>query len=184
MIFEAEYFEVQGPVLIKPKVFADERGYFFESFAQKDLAKIGIDQPFLQDNQAYSHKGTLRGLHFQKNPYAQSKLVRVTSGKVLDVAVDLRKNSPTYGAHVMVMLDAVDHHLFYIPQGFAHGYLVVSDTCTFQYKCDQYYTPASEGGIRFDDPNLKIVWPDLSLDYKVSDRDQHLPLLDPDIHAF
>lgn len=177
MIFEAEYFNIAGPVLIKPRVFADARGYFFESFSKRDLAKAGIECEFVQDNQSYSSKGTLRGLHFQHPPFAQSKLVRVSLGSVLDIAVDLRPDSSTYGQYVAVELTDQNHHLFFIPQGFAHGYLVLSDQAVFLYKCDNYYNPGAEGGLKYDDPNLKIQWPDLGTEFMISDKDNKLPHL-------
>lgn len=177
MIFEAEYFNIAGPVLIKPRVFADARGYFFESFSKRDLANAGIECDFVQDNQSYSTKGTLRGLHFQHPPFAQSKLVRVSSGSVLDIAVDIRSDSATYGQYIAVELTDQNHHLFFIPQGFAHGYLVLSDQAIFLYKCDNYYNPGAEGGIKYDDPNIKIQWPDLGTEFMISDKDNKLPYL-------
>lgn len=176
MIFEAEHFHINGLVLIKPKIFGDERGYFFESYAKKDLESIGIECAFIQDNQAHSSKGVLRGLHFQKDPYAQAKLVRVTQGRVYDVALDIRHGSPTYGQYAAVELTDTNHHIFFIPKGFAHGYLVLSESAMFQYKCDAYYHPAAEGGIRYDDPSLSIPWPRLDVPYQVSAKDLSLTL--------
>ncbi len=177
MIFEKELFDIEGPILIKPKVFSDARGYFFESFSRNDLLKAGISSEFVQDNQAFSSKGTLRGLHFQNPPYAQSKLVRVTQGSVWDVAVDIRVDSSTYGKYLAVELNDQNHHIFFIPSGFAHGYLVLSDTAMFLYKCDQYYHPHSEGGIRFDDPSINISWPVIDASFLISDKDKNLPFL-------
>lgn len=177
MIFETEHFEIEGPVLIKPKVFSDSRGYFFESFSKRDLTKAGIDCDFVQDNQAYSSRGILRGLHYQNPPHHQSKLVRVSQGKVLDVAVDLRPESKTYGKYIAVELSDQNHSIFFIPSGFAHGYLVLSDTAMFLYKCDNYYAPASEGGIRYNDPTVDIAWPLLDIDFIISEKDLKLPLL-------
>lgn len=176
MKFEAEHFNIKGLVLIKPKIFGDERGYFFESYAKKDLEAAGIQCEFIQDNQAFSSKGVLRGLHYQKESYAQAKLVRVTQGSVFDVAVDIRRDSPTYGQYATVVLSDTNHHIFFIPKGFAHGYLVLSDSALFQYKCDAYYHPAAEGGIRYDDPSLSVPWPSLNTPYQVSAKDLALPL--------
>lgn len=178
MIFEAEHFHIKGLVLLKPKLFGDERGYFFESYSKKDLISAGIECEFVQDNQAMSSKGVLRGLHFQKDPFGQSKLVRVTQGKVYDVAVDMRKDSTTFGEYVAVELSDENHYMLFIPKGFAHGYLVLSDHTLFQYKCDSYYHPHSEAGIKFDDPKLNIEWPLLELPYHVSNKDLSLPFLD------
>ena len=177
MIFETEYFDIKGPVLIKPRIFADDRGYFFESFSKRDLEKAGIHSEFVQDNQSFSCKGTLRGLHFQHPPYAQSKLVRVSMGSVLDVAVDIRPGSSTYGRYIAVELSDQNHHMFFIPQGFAHGYLVLSDHAVFLYKCDNYYQPTAEGGIKYNDPALKIKWPELGTEFIVSPKDSSYPFL-------
>jgi dTDP-4-dehydrorhamnose 3,5-epimerase len=163
-------------VIIHPTVFEDERGYFMESYNQQKLEEAGIHIPFLQDNQSFSKRGTLRGLHYQNPPYAQTKLVRVLEGEIIDVAVDLRKNSPTYGQHFAIRLSAENKKQLLIPQGFAHGFSVISETATVLYKCDQFYNKASEGGIRFDDPALNIDW---GIDLKaaiVSEKDQILPL--------
>lgn len=177
MLFEIEYFHIKGPILIKPRVFSDTRGYFFESFSKRDLEKVGIDYEFVQDNQSYSTKGTLRGLHFQHSPYAQSKLVRVSLGSVLDIAVDIRPESLTFGQYIAVELTDQNHHLLFIPQGFAHGYLVLSDHAVFLYKCDNYYQPGAEGGIRYNDPNIDIKWPDVGAEFMVSEKDKKLPYL-------
>lgn len=165
-------------LVIVPRVFNDDRGYFFESFNEKTFAEItGMHIRFIQDNQSYSTKGVLRGLHFQKGEFAQSKLVRVTKGEVLDVAVDLRKGSPTYGQHHAVTLSAENFHQLFIPKGFAHGFIVLSDDAIFQYKCDGFYNKQSEGGVYYADPALGIDWGlDKSL-YIVNEKDEQLPLL-------
>lgn len=148
---------IQGLIEIFPKVFPDSRGYFFESFRQDWLESKGVHESWVQDNQSFSQKGTVRGLHFQRAPFAQAKLVRVISGKVLDVALDLRKDSRTFGQVYSTILDAERFNLFYIPAGFAHGFSVLEDA-TFAYKCSNYYHKASEGGIRWNDPQLGIDW--------------------------
>ncbi len=150
--------EIEGLYIIEPKLFGDARGYFFESFNKREFEeKIGnID--FVQDNESRSCYGVVRGLHFQKEPYSQAKLVRVIQGAVLDVAVDLRKGSPTYGKHVAVELTGESHRQLFIPRGFAHGFSVLSDEVIFQYKCDNLYHPESEGAILWNDPDLNIDW--------------------------
>ncbi|GAA3566185.1 dTDP-4-dehydrorhamnose 3,5-epimerase [Snuella lapsa] len=165
--------------IIQPQIFEDERGYFFESFNQRDFEEqTGIRVDFVQDNQSQSSKGVLRGLHFQKGAFAQAKLVRVVKGKVLDVCVDIRKGSPTFGQHFSVVLDAIEHKQLYIPRGFAHGFLVLENDTIFTYKCDNYYNSASESGIIFNDRTLNIDWgmPDSQL--IISEKDQNLPLFD------
>ncbi|MDL2251220.1 dTDP-4-dehydrorhamnose 3,5-epimerase [Odoribacter sp. OttesenSCG-928-J03] len=166
--------EIQGVYIIEPKIFHDTRGYFFESFSQRVFEeKIGkVD--FVQDNESKSSYGVLRGLHYQQPPYAQAKLVRVVKGAVLDVAVDLRKDSLTYGKYVSVELTEENKRQFFIPQGFAHGFVVLSDEVVFQYKCDNYYAPESEGGIRFDDPQLNIDWKIPQEDMILSEKDLKL----------
>ena len=150
--------EIQGVFIIEPKVFGDSRGYFFESFSKKEFdSKIG-PMEFVQDNESKSCYGVVRGLHFQKPPHAQAKLVRVVKGKVLDVAVDLRKDSPTYGKHVAVELSEDNHRQVFIPKGFAHGFSVLSEEAVFQYKCDDYYAPETEGAVAWNDPDLNIDW--------------------------
>ena len=148
--------EIQGVVIIEPRVFGDSRGYFFESFSEKNFKEQVADVDFVQDNQSKSCYGVVRGLHFQKPPHAQAKLVRVVKGRVLDVAVDLRKGSPTYGKHVAVELTEDNHRQFFIPRGFAHGFAVLSEEAIFQYKCDNYYAPQSEGAVAWNDPDLGI----------------------------
>lgn len=150
--------EIQGVFIIEPKVFGDSRGYFFESFSKKEFdSKIGPVE-FVQDNESKSCYGVVRGLHFQKPPHAQAKLVRVVKGKVLDVAVDLRKDSPTYGKHVAVELSEDNHRQVFIPKGFAHGFSVLSEEAVFQYKCDDYYAPETEGAVAWNDLDLNIDW--------------------------
>lgn len=150
--------ELEGVVIIEPRVFKDDRGYFFESFSQKNFEEKVCKTEFVQDNESKSTYGVLRGLHFQKPPYAQSKLVRVVKGKVLDVAVDIRKGSPTFGKHVAVELSAENKRQFFLPRGFAHGFAVLSEEAIFQYKCDNFYAPQNEGALAWDDPDLGIDW--------------------------
>lgn len=150
--------DVEGPVLIRPKVFGDERGYFFESYNDIAFAKAGLPTRFRQDNQSKSAKGVLRGLHFQAPPFAQGKLVRVVQGSVMDVVVDIRKNSPSYGKHISVFLNAKDHDMFWVPPGFAHGFLTLEDDTIFLYKCTEVYNKASEGGLMWNDPAFNINW--------------------------
>ena len=163
---------IQGLIEIVPKVFQDERGYFFESFQKQFFDSIGIGDNFVQDNQSFSTKGVLRGLHFQKAPHAQSKLVRVIQGKVLDVAVDLRIDSPTFGQHKSVILDAQRQNMLYVPEGFAHGFLTLEDAI-FVYKCNNYYHKDAESGIVWNDPDLAIDWG--LKNPNVSKKDQILP---------
>ncbi|WP_183579064.1 dTDP-4-dehydrorhamnose 3,5-epimerase [Mucilaginibacter sp. X5P1] len=169
---------LEGCIVINPRIFNDERGYFFESFNEKRFFDaIGKEIHFVQDNQSFSTKGVLRGLHLQMGEHAQSKLVRVTRGEVLDVAVDLRKASPTYGQYHSVLLSETNNSQFFIPQGFAHGFVVLSDEVVFQYKCDNYYNKASEGGLYFADPDINIDWQLPAADLLVSDKDKELPFL-------
>lgn len=165
-----------GLLIIEPKVFEDSRGYFFESFNRKILMDAGIEAQFVQDNQSLSQYGVLRGLHYQLAPYAQSKLVRVLQGSVWDVAVDIRKNSPTFGHYFGLELSAENKIQLFIPQGFAHGFAVTSQTAVFFYKCDSFYHPASERGIHFNDPDLAIPWPILDSEAIISSKDKVLPL--------
>jgi len=150
--------EIDGVVILEPKVFGDSRGYFFESWSERAFAVAGIDCRWVQDNESKSCFGVLRGLHWQAAPYTQAKLVRVISGSVLDVAVDIRKDSPTYGRHVAMELSGDNKCQLFIPRGFAHGFSVLSDEAVFAYKCDNVYMPSAERGIRFDDPELAIDW--------------------------
>lgn len=149
---------IDDVVIIEPKVFGDERGYFFESWSQKDFDEQVRPIKFVQDNESKSCYGVLRGLHFQKGKFSQSKLVRVVKGKVLDVAVDIRKGSPTFGKHVAVELTEENHRQFFIPRGFAHGFVVLSEEAVFQYKCDNLYAPQEEGALAWDDPEIGIDW--------------------------
>jgi dTDP-4-dehydrorhamnose 3,5-epimerase len=168
---------IEGVVIIEPRLFKDDRGYFFESFSQREFdEKIGPIH-FVQDNESKSSYGVLRGLHFQKPPYAQSKLVRVIKGSVLDVAVDIRKGSPTFGQHVAVELTGENHRQFFIPRGFAHGFVVLTDEVIFQYKCDNFYAPQSEGAIAWNDPDLQIDWRVPADKIILSEKDKHHPLL-------
>lgn len=168
---------LDGVVIIKPRLFEDERGYFFESFSQRDFEAQVRPIQFVQDNESKSSYGVLRGLHFQKPPFAQSKLVRVIKGAVLDVAVDIRKGSPTFGQHVAVELTGENHLQFFIPRGFAHGFSVLSDEVVFQYKCDNFYAPQSEGALAWDDPDLGIDWEIPSEKVILSEKDKHHPCL-------
>lgn len=168
---------IAGLWVFEPTVYYDERGYFFESYNRRVWADAGIDTNFVQTNQARSTRGVLRGLHYQVEPMAQAKLVRVVEGEVLDVVVDLRDGSPTYGQWYSVRLSTENKRQLYVPRGFAHGYVVLSETAEFVYKCDNYYSKAHEGGIRFDDPTLRIDWQfDLS-GVIVSEKDRALPFL-------
>lgn len=169
--------EIEGVVVIRPRIFGDERGYFFESFSQRDFERQVCKTTFVQDNESKSCYGVLRGLHFQKPPYAQSKLVRVVKGKVLDVAVDIRKGSPTYGKHVAVELSEENKLQFFIPRGFAHGFVVLSDEAIFQYKCDNFYAPEYEGVLAWDDPELGIDWKIRVDDVILSEKDRNHPRL-------
>ena len=149
---------IEDVVIIEPRIFRDARGYFFESFSQKEFDEKIRPIQFVQDNESMSSYGVMRGLHFQRPPYAQSKLVRCVRGRVLDVAVDIRKGSPTYGQHVAVELTEENHRQFFIPRGFAHGFAVLSETAVFQYKCDNFYAPQADGGISIKDESLGIDW--------------------------
>lgn len=166
-----------GLVLLEPRVFGDERGYFFESYSEREHPGLPEDIRFVQDNESKSRYGVIRGLHFQKEPYAQSKLVRVVSGRVLDVAVDIRPGSPTFGRSFCAELSGENHQQLFIPKGFAHGFSVLSDEAVFQYKCDAYYHPESEGAIAWDDPDLAIDWRIPAADAIISDKDRCHPRL-------
>ncbi|MBQ4063882.1 MAG: dTDP-4-dehydrorhamnose 3,5-epimerase [Bacteroidaceae bacterium] len=150
--------DIEGVVIIEPRIFSDERGYFYESFSQREFEEKVCKTVFVQDNQSKSSYGVLRGLHFQKPPYCQSKLVRCIKGAVLDVAVDIRKGSPTFGKYVAVELTEDNHRQFFVPRGFAHGFAVLSDEAVFQYKCDNFYNKESEGSVAWDDETLAIDW--------------------------
>ena len=150
--------EIEGVVIIEPRIFKDDRGYFYESFSQREFEEKVCRTTFVQDNQSKSSYGVLRGLHFQKPPYCQSKLVRCIKGAVLDVAVDIRKGSPTFGKYVAVELTEDNHRQFFVPRGFAHGFAVLSEEAVFQYKCDNFYNKESEGSVAWNDPQLAIDW--------------------------
>jgi len=174
---------IEGLHVIEPKVFTDSRGYFFESYNQRDMEVLGFDMKFVQDNQSKSVKGVLRGMHFQKR-HPQGKLVRVISGSVYDVAIDLRAGSATYGRWFGVELTSGNRKQFYIPKGFAHGFLVLSDVAEFCYKCTEYYHPEDTGGIRYDDPDIGIAWPEVGVDLTMSAKDRELPYLSESKMAF
>ncbi len=177
--------DVDGVLIVEPKVFGDSRGYFMEVFSERDFrAATGLDVHFVQDNESMSSKGVLRGLHFQKAPYSQSKLVRVVSGSVQDVAVDLRAGSPTFGKYVSVVLSGENKRMFYIPQGFAHGFLVLEDNTVFQYKCGVFYEPSSEGSVRWDDPDIGVEWMRTGGELLLSDKDRKAPLLSEQPYRF
>jgi len=165
-----------GLLIIEPKVFEDSRGYFYESFNRKSLMDVGVDVQFVQDNQSLSQFGVMRGLHYQLAPYAQSKLVRVLQGSVWDVAVDIRKNSPTFGHYFGMELSAENKIQLFIPQGFAHGFAVTSPTAIFFYKCDCFYNPEAERGIHLNDPDLAIPWPIAENEANISAKDKILPV--------
>jgi len=168
--------EIEGVLIYEPSVYKDDRGYFFESYNEQTFHKEGVTNRFLQDNQSFSKYGVIRGLHYQLDPHPQTKLVRVLQGKILDIAVDIRQGSPTFGKYVSVELSADNKRQLLVPRGFAHGFSVLSDTAEVSYKCDGLYDKASEGGIRFDDPQLNIDWR-LPLDKAiVSSKDKDLPL--------
>jgi len=169
---------ISGIIEIKPKVFRDGRGYFFESYNYKEFKQNGIPNIFVQDNESYSIKNTIRGLHYQKDDFAQAKLVRVVRGTVLDVAVDLRPDSPTYGQHIAVELCADTQNMLFIPRGFAHGFSVLSGEAVFFYKCDTFYHPESEGGIRYDSKALGINWRVPKGKAMISPKDLQLPYFD------
>lgn len=168
---------IKGLLIIEPRVFKDARGYFFESFSQREFDEKVYPVQFVQDNESMSVRGVMRGLHFQRPPYTQSKLVRCVRGAVLDVAVDIRKGSPTYGQHVAVELTEDNHRQFFISKGFAHGFAVLSDEAVFQYKCDEFYHPEADGGIQLCDPSLGIDWRIPFADAILSDKDTKQPFL-------
>jgi dTDP-4-dehydrorhamnose 3,5-epimerase len=174
--------DIEGVYIIEPKVFGDSRGYFMETYNKKEFDKAGLKYNFVQDNQSKSHKGVLRGLHFQtKHP--QAKLVRVVSGEVFDVAVDLRKDSKTYGKWVGVILSEDNKKMFMIPRGFAHGFIVLSDSAEFTYKCDDFYHPEDDGGIMWNDPDINIKWPDVEK-IELSEKDKKHPTLSNNMVKF
>ena len=169
--------DIEGVVIIEPRLFKDERGYFFEAFSERKFAELtGINTHFVQDNESRSTEGVVRGLHFQLPPFAQSKLVRVVRGTILDVAIDIRRGSPTFGKYVAVELSEHNHRQLFIPRGFAHGFAVLSETALFAYKCDNIYHPASEKGIMFNDPELAIDWQIPAEKMILSAKDHRHPL--------
>lgn len=168
---------IPGVVILQPRIFNDSRGYFFESYSKRVFDELVRPVDFVQDNESCSTRGVMRGLHFQKPPYAQSKMVRCVKGAVLDVAVDIRKGSPTYGQHVAVELTEDNHRQLFIPRGFAHGFAVLSDIAVFQYKCDNYYHPEAEGGISIADTSLGIDWLIDAENAVLSEKDTRHPLL-------
>ena len=171
--------EISDVIMIEPKVFSDERGYFFESFKQNELNEfLGYDVNFCQDNESKSTYGVLRGLHYQEPPFSQAKLVRVTQGSVLDVAVDIRQDSPTFGKHIAIELNEENKKQLFIPRGFAHGFVVLSENAVFSYKVDNYYNREFDRGIAFDDPALEINWKLKKSDIKISDKDIYQPSFD------
>lgn len=174
MAFLFEEQRIKGLYVITPKVFLDSRGYFCETFMASEFEKYGIPNSFPQDNESLSCKGVLRGLHFQKK-HTQGKLVRVITGKVFDVAVDLRPGSDSFGEYVGIILDSEKKQMFWIPEGFAHGFLVLSDTAIFSYKCSDVYDPTAEGGVLWSDPDLNIQWPRIACEYQTSEKDSKYP---------
>ncbi|MFA6402830.1 MAG: dTDP-4-dehydrorhamnose 3,5-epimerase [Salinivirgaceae bacterium] len=170
--------KIQGLLIIEPKVFSDDRGYFYETFQSKRYKDAGIDADFIQDNEAFSGYGVVRGLHYQLAPYTQAKLVRVIQGIVLDIAVDIRKGSPTFGQWVGIELSETNKRQFYVPRGFAHGYSVISKTAIFSYKCDNQYNPQSERGININDTSLNLDWKLPVNEMIISSKDTLLPNLE------
>lgn len=170
--------EIKGVLIVKPRIFYDKRGYFFESFSEREFCEKVMPVKFVQDNESLSSYGVIRGLHFQRPPFTQSKLVRCVKGAVLDIAVDIRKGSPTYGKYVAAELNEENHLQFYVPRGFAHGFAVLSDVAVFQYKCDNYYAPQSEGGIQLKDKSLGIDWIIPEGKAIISEKDAINPLLE------
>lgn len=177
--------EIEGLLILRPRIFTDARGYFFESYSKKSFDEaVGYPVEFVQDNQSKSSYGVVRGLHFQRPPFAQAKLVRCIKGKVLDVAVDLRRDSPTFGQHVAVELSEENNVQFFIPRGFAHGFSVLSEEAVFQYKCDNYYAPHADGGISLNDETLGIDWKIAPADMILSEKDSAHPMLSEIISPF
>ncbi len=174
----AKETKLKGCFILEPKIFEDSRGYFFESFNQDTFnTLIGQKIEFIQDNESFSSKGVLRGLHYQTGKFAQAKLVRVINGSVLDVAVDIRKDSPTFGEYISIELSEENKKQLFVPRGFAHGFIVLSDTAIFSYKCDNFYNKEAEGGIIYNDTSLNIDWNMTQIEFKVSEKDMLLPLL-------
>lgn len=183
MPFTFSALDIPGLIEIRPKVFGDDRGYFLETYHARDFAAAGIQGVFVQDNQSKSSRGVLRGLHFQRI-YPQGKIVRAVEGEVFDVAVDLRNGSPTFGRWAGVTLRASEQNQFWVPPGFAHGFLVLSETAVFAYKCTELYHPEDEGGIRWDDPKVAIAWPETGTPPKLSPKDEALPYFRADARYF
>ncbi len=178
-MIKATETKLKGCFVIEPTIFKDDRGYFFESFNHREFCKsIGQEVNFVQDNQSYSKKGVLRGLHFQKGEHAQAKLVSVLDGRIQDVVVDLRKNSPTFGEHLSIELDNENKRQLFVPRGFAHGFLTLSESARVLYKCDNYYNKSAEGGIRYDDQKLKLEWQLDTSDLVLIEKDRKLPFWD------
>lgn len=169
--------EIPGVVILEPRVFEDARGYFFESYNKKVFDELVGPVDFVQDNESMSSRGVMRGLHFQRPPHTQAKLVRCVRGEVLDVAVDIRRGSPTYGRHAACLLTESNHRQFFVPRGFAHGFAVLSETAVFQYKCDNYYAPEADGGISIVDPSLGIDWRIDASEALLSEKDTKHPML-------
>ena len=178
MPFDFEHTDIENLIVIKPRVFHDQRGFFMESYKLSEFQAAGIKVPFVQANHSHSVKNVLRGLHFQRSPNAQAKLVRCIAGRVWDVAVDLRKGSKTYGKWYGIELTAENRTMLYIPAGFAHGFLTLSETADFVYQVSAEYAPESDGGVRWDDPDISIQWPVLPAEVLVSEKDNQLPSLD------
>lgn len=170
--------KIEGVKIVEPQVFRDARGYFCETYNQGRYDDSGITARFVQDNESFSMKGVVRGLHWQAAPHTQAKLVRVIRGAVWDVAVDIRKGSPTFGQHVVVTLTGENMKQLFIPRGFAHGFIVLEDNTLFSYKCDRPYCPSADRGMRFDDPALGIEWPDIGVPLTLSEKDRRHPMLD------
>ena len=167
--------DIEGVKIVEPDRIGDERGWFCEQYNEERYAKAGICARFVQDNESFSRKGVIRGLHWQAAPHTQAKLVRVIRGAVWDVAVDIRRGSPTFGRHVAVTLSAENRRQFFIPRGFAHGFVVLEDDTLFSYKCDSLYCPSADRGMRFDDPALGIEWPDVGVELTLSEKDRRHP---------
>lgn len=174
---KVEKCDIEGVFIIEPRIFEDSRGYFFEAFSEREFVEQVCDCRFVQENEAKSSYGVVRGLHFQLPPHAQSKLVRVIKGRILDVAVDIRKDSPTFGEHITIELSNENHRQIFIPQGFAHGYSVLSEEAVVEYKCDNYYAPECEGAIAWDDAALAIDWRIPAEQVILSEKDKHHPTL-------
>lgn len=177
MPFSASTTPLQGLLVIEPRIFCDDRGFFLESYKESEFVALGIAEPFMQDNHSLSQRGVVRGLHFQRAPHSQGKLVRVTRGCVWDVAVDLRPGSPTFKKWYGLELSAANHRIFWIPEGCAHGFMALEDYSELQYKCTKEYHQASDGGIRWDDPDINIVWPDVGVVPVLSSKDAALPYI-------